>query len=99
MRCRPWQWVGESWSADRNFNIRQTLEIASKQQVTDILLFPSMIYQMLQDPEIDKLGLRCIRRVFSGGDPLLPSAIEQMRDRFGWIDIVQVYGLTEARRL
>jgi fatty-acyl-CoA synthase len=80
----------------RNFNIRQTLEIASKQQVTDILLFPSMIYQMLQDPEIDKLDLRCIRRVFSGGDPLLPSATEQMRDRFGWIDIVQVYGLTEG---
>ncbi len=80
----------------RNFSIRQTLEIASKQQVTDILLFPSMIYQMLQDPEIDKLDLRCIRRVFSGGDPLLPSAIEQMRDRFGWMDIVQVYGLTEG---
>ncbi|MGL5166909.1 MAG: class I adenylate-forming enzyme family protein [Afipia sp.] len=80
----------------RNFDIRQTLEIASKQQVTDILLFPSMIYQMLQDPEIGKLDLSRIRRVFSGGDPLLPSAIEQMRDRFGWMDIVQVYGLTEG---
>lgn len=80
----------------RSFDIRQTLEIASKQQVTDILLFPSMIYQMLQDREIAKLDLGSVRRVFSGGDPLLPSAIEQMRDRFGWMDIVQVYGLTEG---
>lgn len=80
----------------RNFDIRQTLQIASRQQVTDILLFPSMIYQMLQEPEIDNIDLSRIRRVFSGGDPLLPSAIEQMRERFGWMDIVQVYGLTEG---
>jgi fatty-acyl-CoA synthase len=80
----------------RNFDIAQTLAIASKQRVTDILLFPSMIYQMLESKGIEALDLSTIRRVFSGGDPLLPSAIERMRDRFGWMDIVQVYGLTEG---
>ena len=80
----------------KNFSIKRALEIASSQQVTDMLLFPSMIYQMLQLPEIAKIDLSQLRRVFSGGDPLLPSAIEQMRQRYGWIDIVQVYGLTEG---
>jgi len=80
----------------KSFNINRALEIASKQQVTDMLLFPSMIYQMLQSPEVAQIDLRRLRRVFSGGDPLLPSAIEQMQQRYGWIDIVQVYGLTEG---
>ena len=79
-----------------NFGIRRTLEIASRQKVTDILLFPTMIYQMLEDERIDEIDLSTIRRVFSGGDPLLPSAIRQMQERFGWMDIVQVYGLTEG---
>lgn len=80
----------------RNFDIVETLTIASRQRVTDILLFPSMIYQMLDAKGIETLDLSTIRRVFSGGDPLLPSAIERMRDKFGWMDIVQVYGLTEG---
>ena len=80
----------------RNFDIAQTLAIASKQRVTDILLFPSMIYQMLESKGIEALDLSKIRRIFSGGDPLLPSAVERMRDRFSWMDIVQVYGLTEG---
>lgn len=79
-----------------NFGIRRTLEIASRQKVTDILLFPTMIYQMLEEDGIEGLDLSSIRRVFSGGDPLLPSAIVQMQERFGWMDIVQVYGLTEG---
>ena len=79
-----------------NFGIKRTLEIASRQKVTDILLFPTMIYQMLEEGGIDDLDLSSIRRVFSGGDPLLPSAIVQMQERFGWMDIVQVYGLTEG---
>ena len=79
-----------------NFGIRRTLEIASRQKVTDILLFPTMVYQMLEEDGIDDLDLSSIRRVFSGGDPLLPSAIVQMQERFGWMDIVQVYGLTEG---
>lgn len=79
-----------------NFEIVRTLEIASRQKVTDILLFPTMIYQMLEADGIDQIDLSSVRRVFSGGDPLLPSAIQKMQERFGWMDIVQVYGLTEG---
>jgi len=98
----------------RNFSIRQTLEIASKQQVTDILLFPSMIYQMLQDPEIDKLFPRqraarlrielrdgtVLQRLqpHRVGDPDLPLSDRQLNAKFNEL-ATPVIGEAGAHRL
>jgi fatty-acyl-CoA synthase len=78
------------------FTVERALAVASEQGVTDLGIFPSMIYQWLQSPAAGEIDLRGIRRVFTGGDPLLPWAAEAIRDRYGWMDVVQVYGLTEG---
>jgi fatty-acyl-CoA synthase len=78
------------------FSVDRVLKIASEQHVTDLLLFPSMIYQMLQLRNLLNFDLSSIRRIFTGGDPLLPAAGEELMQRFDWIDLVQVYGLTEG---
>lgn len=80
----------------RNFELRRTLEIASRQRASDILLFPNMIYQMVEDERLDDIDLCSIRRVFSGGDAVLPSAIRRLRERWPFMDLAQVYGLTEG---
>lgn len=80
----------------KDFSIDRALKIASDQHVTDLLLFPSMIYQMLQSHDVSNLDLSSIRRIFTGGDPLLPAAGKELMQRFDWIDLVQVYGLTEG---
>jgi fatty-acyl-CoA synthase len=80
----------------RNFSIERTMQIASEVGVTDLLLFPVMIQQMVQSPEIAQLDLRSVTRIFTGGDAMHPWAIEQLRDRYPWMDLVQVYGLTEG---
>lgn len=80
----------------RKFAMRRTLDIASRQKASDILLFPTMIYQMVVDESLDELDLSSIRRVFSGGDAVLPSAIRRLRERWPFMDLAQVYGLTEG---
>lgn len=81
----------------KGFNIDRTLQIASNQGVTDLLLFPSMIYQMLQSRRALKdIDLGRLSRIFTGGDSLLPSASNELLRRYPWIDLIQVYGLTEG---
>ncbi len=78
------------------FDIVKALKIASERRVTDLTLFPTMIYQMLQLTELSSIDLSSVRRLFTGGDPLLPWAVEQFQELFPGVDIVQVYGLTEG---
>ena len=69
---------------------------AVAQQVDHVLLFPFMIYEMLALPDLESYDLSSLRRIMSGGDPLLPWAIERIRDLYPQIDITQVFGLTEG---
>jgi len=78
------------------FDITNALTIASQRGVTDLTLFPSMIYQMLQLPNLAAIPLTKVRRIFTGGDPLLPWAVERIQEVFPGVDVVQVYGLTEG---
>jgi fatty-acyl-CoA synthase len=80
----------------KKFEIERTMRIASEECVTDLLLFPVMIQQMVQSTEIEKLDLSSVTRIFTGGDAVHPWAIEQLRDRYPWMDLIQVYGLTEG---
>ena len=78
------------------FDIESALHIASRRGVTELTLFPSMIYQMLQLPALGSIDLSRVRRIFTGGDPLLPWAVEQLQRDFNGVDVIQVYGLTEG---
>ena len=78
------------------FDIEAALRIASRRGVTDLTLFPSMIYQMLQLEALSTIDLSRVRRIFTGGDPLLPWAVERIQELFSGVDVVQVYGLTEG---
>lgn len=78
------------------FDIRRVLEVIESQRVDHVLLFPFMIYQMLELPDLERYDLSSLVRIMSGGDPLLPWAIERIRSLYPGIDITQVFGLTEG---
>ncbi len=80
------------------FSIRRVLEIVQKRKVTDLFLFPFMIYELAQLEEQEAAGydLSSLKRILSGGDPLLPWATRTLQQRHPWIEIIQVYGLTEG---
>jgi fatty-acyl-CoA synthase len=80
----------------KGFDITAALDIASRHRVTDLTLFPSMIYEMLQLEHLEAIDLSSVRRFFTGGDPLLPWAVEAIQEKFPGVDVIQVYGLTEG---
>ena len=49
-----------------SFDITKALTIASQRGVTDLTLFPSMIYQMLQTADLAAIPLTKVRRIFTG---------------------------------
>ena len=80
----------------KGFDIQVALSLAARHRVTDLTLFPSMIYEMLQLDDLAAFDLSSVRRFFTGGDPLLPWAVEAIQQRFPGVDVIQVYGLTEG---
>jgi len=79
-----------------NFNINHSLAIAEQEKVTDMMLFPFMIYELLHNTNENDFPLESIRTMYSGGDPVRPWAIQQLKKRYPHIGLVQVYGLTEG---
>lgn len=80
------------------FDIRRVLDIVGHHRVTDLFLFPFMIYELahMDADEAGRYDLSSVRRFVSGGDPLLPWATRVLQERYPWIEINQVYGLTEG---
>jgi fatty-acyl-CoA synthase len=78
------------------FEIGRILGVMERERVNDCFLFPFMIYEMLNDPDIDKYQLKDLKTIYTGGDPLMPWALEKLKEKFPHIGVVQVYGLTEG---
>ncbi len=79
------------------FTISRVLNVVEKEQVTDIFLFPFMIYEMLNLPNLKDYRLQHLKTIYTGGDPLMPWAIERAYELYPHIGFVQVYGLTEGQ--
>ncbi|MFB4164274.1 class I adenylate-forming enzyme family protein [Alteribacillus sp. JSM 102045] len=80
----------------KGFEIERILSVIENEQVTDCFLFPFMIYEMLNSPVIDQFQLTKLRTIYTGGDPLIPWALHQLKQKFLHLGVVQVYGLTEG---
>jgi fatty-acyl-CoA synthase len=83
-------------SKSGNFDIRRTLKVIGEKQVSDIFLFPFMIYEMLKLNDIESYKLDSLNTIYSGGDPIISWAIDRLYELFPHIGLVQVYGLTEG---
>lgn len=80
----------------QGFQIERVLSVVEEEKVTDCFLFPFMIYEMLNSPQLSEYSLSHVKMIYTGGDPLMPSALEMLNKKYPHIGIVQVYGLTEG---
>jgi fatty-acyl-CoA synthase len=78
------------------FDIRHAVAVMERHRVTDVMLFPFMVYDLVRLPDFAALDLSSLRRIVSGGDPVLPWAIEALAAHHPHIEFVQIYGLTEG---
>ncbi|WP_246206636.1 class I adenylate-forming enzyme family protein [Virgibacillus ihumii] len=77
------------------FDINRVMQVMEEQHVTDCFMYPFMIYEMLH-AENESIKLKNLKHIYTGGDSLIPWAVEQMDEQFPHIGISQVYGLTEG---
>jgi fatty-acyl-CoA synthase len=80
----------------QGFEIGRVLSVIEQEGVTDTFLFPFMIYEMLNYSGIESYQLKRLKTIYTGGDPLMPSALEKLKNKFPNVGVVQVYGLTEG---
>ncbi len=78
------------------FSYERAIETVGARQVTDSLFYPFMIYDMLADKDVSTFNLDSMRRVTTGGAPLLPWAVRRFNEAFPHVSLEQVYGLTEG---
>ena len=65
-----------------------------RERVTASMMVPSMLYRMLDDPEVGKHDLSSLQTVYYGASPMSPTRLKQLHQRFGNI-FVQLYGSSE----
>ncbi len=76
--------------------VDRIVEVLRHHRVRDVFLLPAVIYQWMSWPHLDEVELPDLRRVYTGGSPILGWAIDKIRDRFPQVRMEQAYGLTEG---
>lgn len=71
------------------------LETVQKEKATMSFLVPTMIYVLLDYPELDKYNLESLKNVIYGASAIAPDRLKQAMNRFGPI-FTQLFGQTEA---
>ncbi|GAB3150329.1 fatty-acid--CoA ligase FadD5 [Amycolatopsis stemonae] len=77
-----------------NFTVDRLLDVLRAEQVTDCLLFPFMLNELLHRPGLELPS--SLRRFILGGDTLMPSVAQEVKRRWPGVKLTQVYGLTEG---
>lgn len=80
------------------FDPQAVLEITARERVTKMVLVPTMINFLLQQPNIDSFDLSSLRHITYGASPIAPDLLRRAMKTFG-CDFGQGYGLTEASPL
>ncbi len=76
--------------------VGRIVEVLRHHRCTDVFLLPATIYQWMSWSELDRVDVPDLRRVVTGGSPILGWAVDRIRDRFPQVRMEQVYGLTEG---
>jgi fatty-acyl-CoA synthase len=78
------------------FSIERVLQVLANRAVTDTLLQPMMIYELLRVPKLESYDLSKLRRIATGGSAIMPWAVREIQQKLPSVELVPGYGLTEG---
>lgn len=78
-----------------HFDPKLFLEAVEKEKVTSTFLVPTMIYILLDYPDLKKYDLSSLRNIIYGASAIAPERLKQAINVFGPI-MTQLFGQTEA---
>src|SRR4051812_26134945 len=78
------------------FSPESFCETVQRERVTHTVLVPTMINILTQCPELQKYELSTLRHLGYGGSPMAPELVHHTRQVLPKVELIQVYGLSEA---
>lgn len=78
------------------FSPQAVLQAVQDEQITDILLVPTMIQMLVDFPGIGDYNLSSLRRVLYGGSSITAALLERTMAALPGVSLTQAYGMTEA---
>lgn len=79
----------------RGFDPARVLELIEREKISYTVLVPTMIYALLDHPDIDKRDTSSLELLLYGASPMSPARLKQGIARFGPV-FAQFYGQTEC---
>lgn len=79
----------------RKFDAGAVLKTIARERIDMTLMVPTMIYALLDHPEVAAHDLSSLKRLFYGAAPMAPARLAEGIDRFGPV-FAQLYGQTEC---
>ena len=90
--------TGGSVTLMRGFDPGKWLETVARDRITLSLLVPTMIYAVLDHPDLDSADLSSLETIMYGASPMSPSRLVEGIRRIGPV-FAQLYGQTECAGL
>ncbi len=87
--------VGARVTIMSGFDPAEMLRLVEAEKITWTFMVPTMIYRVLDHPDLAKRDTSSIRTIFYGAAPIASSRLQQGIDAFGLV-FKQLYGQTEA---
>ncbi|HDP80261.1 MAG TPA: long-chain-fatty-acid--CoA ligase [Spirochaetes bacterium] len=78
-----------------HFDPKEFLELTQKEKISSAFLVPTMLYVLMDHPDIDKYDTSSWRDIIYGASAIAPERLKQAITRFGPV-FTQLYGQTEA---
>ncbi|MEN9689017.1 MAG: hypothetical protein RI998_1014, partial [Pseudomonadota bacterium] len=88
--------VGGRWVTMAQFRTPAVLEAIARLRIHDIIVVPSMLQSLLDDPGFDAAQLQSLNRIAFGAAPMPPDLLDRALAAWPQAEFFQAYGLTET---
>jgi len=78
------------------FDPKTTLDLIVQENVSRILLVPTMVGMLMTYPELNKYDITCLKSIFYGASPMPEAVLRSAMEKYPHLEFMQAYGQTEA---
>jgi len=79
----------------KGFDPKAVLDVIARERINFTLLVPTMIYMLLDHPDLDRTDLSSLELLLYGASPMSPTRLQEALKRIGPV-FSQLYGQTEC---
>jgi len=84
-----------TFAMNKGFDAQRFFELVERHRITSTFLVPTMVYVLLDHPQIETADLSSLELVIYGASPMSPSRLVEAMKRFGPV-FMQLYAQSEA---